>query len=524
MIGSFRVVAQLTPSEQAFIPQEQELDPWQTSQKDNPQHNSNHRPPGAPLPERHSFIGDVFKIVGGSSLAQLLIALATPLLTRLYLPEHFGTANVFISLITVAGIAVCLRYELAVLLPDRDEDGANLLGLALSLAGLVSGLVLGLLVWGGGTLVGWLKAPELLPDLLLVPVALISMGFYQALNFWNMRKHRFWRLATARLIMTTAQLTTQFAAAWLCKVDAGGLILGTTLGYFVASLVLVGLTWLDERALFQQAVRLRSMLSNLVRYRKFPLVDAWAIMIEALSWQVPVWLLSAYFSQTVVGYYGMAYRLVQLPIAFIGAAFSQVFMQRAAEFRKDSGQLQATVGSVFSKLVALSLFPAVLLSLTGRELFIIFLGANWAEAGIYVQILGMWTFFWFLSGTLRTLTATLERQELAFLFHGVTLLTRTGAFFAGCLLQDVYLALWLSMASGILVYGWISLTCLHLVGYPLRHILWVILRKALWALPAGIILGSAKLFIDLPPLGVLGIAGVLLVIYGWFVVRKELQH
>jgi len=521
MIGCVALV-RLSPPAQAFVLREQELDQWQTSQADNLQQYSGSEQPGTSPPQRRSFMGDVLKIVGGTSLAQLLIALATPLLTRLYLPEHFGTTNVFISLITVAGIAVCLRYEVAVLLPDRDEDGANLLGLALSLAGIVSAAVLGMLIWGGESLVGWLKAPELQPSLLLVPAALVSMGFYQALNFWNMRKHKFWRLATARLVMTTAQLGTQFAAAWLLEADAGGLILGTTLGYSVAALVLVGLTWHDDRALFRQAVRLRGMLSNLARYRKFPLVDAWAIVIEALSWQIPVWLLSAYFSQTVVGYYGMAYRLVQLPIAFIGAAFSQVFMQRAAEFRKDPGQLQATVGSVFSKLVALSLFPAVLLSLAGREVFIVFLGANWAEAGVYVQILGMWTFFWFLSGTLRTLTATLERQELAFLFHGVTLLTRTGAFLAGCLLQDVYLALWLSMGSGILVYGWISLTCLHLTGYPLRNAGRVILRKALWALPAGVILGAARIFSNLPPWEMVALAAGLMLPYAWFVLRKEL--
>lgn len=503
---------------------EQELDQWLAGNADNPQQVLNRGQAETPPPERRSFMGDVLKIVGGTSIAQLLIALATPLLTRLYLPEHFGTANVFISLITVAGIAVCLRYEVAVLLPEQEEDSANLLGLALSLAGLVSAFILGLLAWGGATLTGWLKAPELQPHLLLVPLALVAMGFYQALNFWNMRQRRFWRLAGARLVMTGAQLTTQFAAAFLLRADAGGLILGTTLGYGVAALLLVGLTWRDDRALLRQVVRIRDMLANLARYRKFPLVDAWALMIEALSWQIPVWLLSAYFSQAVVGYYGMAYRLVQLPIAFIGAAFSQVFMQRAAEFRQEPAQLQSTVGGVFSKLVALSLFPAVLLSLAGKEIFIIFLGANWAEAGMYVQIMGMWTFFWFLSGTLRTLTATLERQELAFLFHGVTLVTRTAAFLAGCLLQDVYLALWLSVGSGILVYGWISLTCLHLAGYPLRKAWKVIAGKAVWAIPAALLLGAARLINDLPPWGMVALAALMMLPYAWFVLRKELQQ
>lgn len=471
---------------------------------------------------RRSFMADVLKIVGGTSLAQLLIALATPLLTRLYLPEYFGTANVFTSITIVVSIAVCLRYEVALLLPEKEEDGANLLALALALAAMLSALVMGLLVFSGGVLVGWLKAPELQPHLLLVPAALVSMGFYQALNFWNMRQRKFWRLAVSRFVMTAAQLATQFAAVWLVGADAGGLILGTTLGYAIAALVLLGMTWWDDRALFRRAVRLPGMLANLVRYRKFPLVDAWALIIESLSWQVPIWLLSAYFSQTIVGYYGMAYRLVHLPIAFIGGAFSQVFMQRAAEFRKDRQQLQAAVGGVFRKLVALSLFPAVLMSLAGQEVFTVFLGADWNEAGLYVQILGLWTFFWFLSGTLRTLTATLERQELAFLFHGLTLVTRTTAFMVGCLRGDIYLALWLSAGTGILVYGWISATCLHLAGYPLRQALHVIGKNVAWAIPAGALLGLVKVVGGWQPWPVVGLAGGLMMVYAWFVLRKEL--
>ena len=507
-----------------FTPWEQDLEQWVAGQVSRDQQNLGSGPPVTSPGSRRSFMGDVLKIVGGTSIAQLMIAMATPLLSRLYLPEHFGTANVFISLITVAGIAVCLRYEVAVLLPDGEDDAANLLALAGSLAGIVSALIFGALFFGQELLVEWLKAPELQPYILLVPAALVAMGIYQALNFWNMRKGKFWRLGAARIVMTSVQLATQLGAVWLLRADAGGLILGTTLGYVVAALVLVAMAWRNDRALLRREVQLSGMLTNLVRYRKFPLVDTWALMIEALSWQVPVWLLSAYFTQSVVGYYGMAYRLVQLPIAFIGGAFSQVFMQRAAEFRKDPQQLQVAVGGVFRKLVTLSLFPAVLMSLAGQEVFVLFLGANWAESGIYVQILGMWTFFWFLSGTLRTLTATLERQELAFLFHGLTLVTRTAAFLVGCLRGDIYLALYLSAGMGILVYGGISATCLHLAGYPLRQGLQVIGQKALWAVPAGVVLGAAKVWGGWPSWGVVTLAALLLIVYLWFVLRKELMQ
>lgn len=41
--------------------------------------------------KKSSFAGDVLKLVSGTTIAQAIGVLATPLLTRLYAPEAFGT-------------------------------------------------------------------------------------------------------------------------------------------------------------------------------------------------------------------------------------------------------------------------------------------------------------------------------------------------------------------------------------------------------------------------------------------------
>ena len=69
---------------------------------------------------QNSFVGDVLKLTGGAVFAQALGLLITPILSRLFAPEAFGTAAIFGSLLQVCTVVVCLRYELAIMLPEKD--------------------------------------------------------------------------------------------------------------------------------------------------------------------------------------------------------------------------------------------------------------------------------------------------------------------------------------------------------------------------------------------------------------------
>ena len=75
-----------------------------------------------------SFAGDVLKLVSGTTLAQAIGILITPILTRLYAPEAFGTLALFTSITSILSVIACMRYELAIMLPESDEEAANLLG------------------------------------------------------------------------------------------------------------------------------------------------------------------------------------------------------------------------------------------------------------------------------------------------------------------------------------------------------------------------------------------------------------
>ncbi|MEN6298054.1 MAG: hypothetical protein ABFC92_08935, partial [Rectinema sp.] len=82
----------------------------------------------------------VLTLVGGTAVAQVLSFLFSPITTRLFSPEVFGDLSVFTSITGIVGVVVCLRYELAIVLPQDDDEGFSLLKLCYIFTGIVSGL------------------------------------------------------------------------------------------------------------------------------------------------------------------------------------------------------------------------------------------------------------------------------------------------------------------------------------------------------------------------------------------------
>ena len=167
---------------------------------------------------------DVFKLVTGTTIAQIITVLSSPILTRLYGPEAFGFFALITSITSILGVIVCLRYELSIMLPKEDSEAANLLGLCLLCVVAVSGLTALALYISGDAFVALLKAPGLAPYLVLIPAIVFVHGCYLALNYWNSRTKHFGRLSIARITSSLASTGTQLGAGFAGYATGGSLI------------------------------------------------------------------------------------------------------------------------------------------------------------------------------------------------------------------------------------------------------------------------------------------------------------
>ncbi|MCJ7443031.1 MAG: oligosaccharide flippase family protein [Methanotrichaceae archaeon] len=390
-------------------------------------------------PSRAAFITDVLKLGGGTAIAQALSILASPLLTRLYGPEAFGIQAIFLSITGIFSVIACLRYEFAIMLPREDEEAANLLGLCLLLTTIISALFVPVLWLGQGKLLNLLNAPDLAPYLWLVPLAVFLSGIFVALNFWNSRTGHFGRLSIARVIASVSSTGTALIMG-LASYSGGGSLIGAgILGSTVSAVILGGQIWRDEHRIFQGSISPKGIKNGLLRYRRFPIFDTWAALLNSISSQLPVFLLAAFFSSIIVGYYALAL-WVLLPISLVSSAIMQVFFQRAssAVFKE---QLAHFVEEIVSYLVLIGFYPFLLILLFGKDFYIVLFGSQWSEAGVYSQILSFWFLSIFLTSPISVLFSILEKQHIALLVNIILLVTRGGSLILGGILGDVLLAL-----------------------------------------------------------------------------------
>lgn len=427
---------------------------------------------GSQIPQKGkctTFGADVLKIAGGTIFAQLLTIAATPILARIYGPDAFGMLALFTSITTTIAIVACLRYELSIMLPRSDRDAANLLGVSFTSAVIISMLTMPLLWLFQEPLLQWLRAPEIGQYLWLTSPAVFVSGAFVALNYWNSRTRQYGRLSIARVISSIATVGVQLGAGLAGYAYGGSLIAASILGSGVSSLVLGAQIWRDDGPMIRSSLDPGEMAVEAARYKKFPLLDSWSSLLNVISWQLPTFLLSAFFSTAIVGYYALGMNILQLPMSLIGAAISQVFFQRAAEAKFD-GSLAKIVEETFLRLSLVGVFPILLLASTGRDLFTVAFGPTWAEAGTFVQILALWTFFVFITAPICALFSVLERQGTFLIFNACLFAARAIALAAGGMTGDPRLALGLFSAVGVVAWAGLCIWLLREAGVPLQGI------------------------------------------------------
>lgn len=438
------------------------------------------------FPKNTNFVSDVLKLVSGTVLAQFLNIAAIPVLTRIYEPQAFGILALFTSTAGILGVFSCMRYEFAIMLPKSNQEAANLLGISLGFTTLVSFLFLGMILFLRHASFLIENVSDSLSYLSLLPLAIFCAGTSASFNHWNSRHKNFSQLSIAQVLNSFVSIAMTAGLGLLGYATGFSMIIGYLFGQCFSNIFLGYRIWIDSQALLLN-IRFNNVRQLVYRYRKFPIYGIWSALLNTISWKLPTFILAAFFSPTVVGYYALAFRVLKMPMSLIGKSLSNVFFQRAAE-AKSNGNLSSLVEVALIKLIKIGLFPIFILTIVGQDLYIFCFGTQWAEAGIYTQILSIWSFFWFISSPFSTLYSVLEKQNIQFKWNLVNFATRLLSLMIGVLLGSPRIALLLFSLTGIFVYGEKVLINLRISGVSPHKGIQVFLQELIRLSPAFLIL------------------------------------
>ena len=395
----------------------------------------------------------VLTLLTGSGLAQAIALAVSPLLTRLYAPGQFGLFALYLSVVALLAVVATGRYELAIVLPEADDDAWQVGALALGLAVLFSAAAL-LCVWAFETRLMALAGPAH-PSawLYLLPLAVLLTSVTATLGCWENRRRRYTSLAINR--------TAQSGTTALASVGLGltgytglGLVIGSVTGQaLAAALFVLGLGRTGGTPVRPSLGR-AALAVQARRFAAFPRINLPHALLDAVQATAVLALMGLVYGSVTLGLYALTLRVARTPLALFGASVAQVFQPLAAQTFNEGGDLHGLVRRTTARLVRVAVSFALAMGLA-PWLFVFAFGAPWREAGVYALILAPWMALNLVTSPLSQLPLIVGRQGRAFAFglaYQAAMLLPFALAWAFALEMRSALMLQSALASAVLVF------------------------------------------------------------------------
>ncbi|WP_419655470.1 polysaccharide biosynthesis protein [Desulfosarcina variabilis str. Montpellier] len=345
------------------------------------------------------FIRNVGIVASGAVLAQVISVASSPFITRLYGPKALGLLGVFIAIVEVLLPVAALTYPISIVLPKDDKEAKNLASLSGFIAIVIAFIVAIVIMVAGEFIFSHFGAQEVSKFGLLIPLAMLFSSLLQISQQWLIRKKKFFVTAKIEIIQAMVNSLAKIGIG-LFHPTALALIILSTIGNGIHAGMLVFNIKCKKLDLFKNSKNVNNHLyffKLAKKYYDFPLYRAPQILINAVSQNLPILMLSAIFSPTSAGYYVICKRVLSIPSTLIAKSFGNVFYVNIVESAQNGRNLTKPIIEATIWLAAIGFVPFILLIIFGPCLFGFVFGNDWVTAGEYARWLSIMMFFFFVN-------------------------------------------------------------------------------------------------------------------------------
>lgn len=434
-----------------------------------------------------TFLRSVIVLVSGTAGAHLIAALAMPVLSRLYTPEQFGVLAAFSGIVATASVAACLRFDVALALPESERDAFGLLLVALAAAAVVSMAALLVLQLMPSTATHYLPSE----GQMLIPLGIFAAAACSAIQNWSIREKAFGVIAKVRVAQSLSMIGLQVGGGAL-HVGALGLVVGSVANTLTGALCL-GLRIGPRISQLVSTQTFAHLKGLVVKYRRFPIYSTAESLANQAAIHLPVVFIAGAVAPREAGHLMLAMYAMQAPMSLIGSTVAQVYLSHAPQMHRD-GRLGVFTLDILTNLAKAGLGPLLLIGALSPIGFELIFGDGWGRAGTLVAWMTPWFVFQFLASPVSMALHVTGRQRTAMFLQIIALLIRAGAVwgvlqFRPDRVSEAY------AVSGFLVYGiylWVVMGAVRATTQQ-----WgMLFRKALiWALPWGVSAGVVLLVV-----------------------------
>ncbi|HDF2183794.1 TPA: type 8 capsular polysaccharide synthesis protein Cap8K [Staphylococcus aureus] len=376
----------------------------------------------------NKFIGDSFLMILSSGIAQVILIITTPIITRLYSPTEFGEFTIFSNIAMILIPIINARYDLLIVNTKNDRS-ANILS---QISFLISLLILLILI-PIFAISAWLY-PNFILDFIFIIIMLFLVSLTNIFtNYLN--KERKYKVLSLINVFRAGSMALLQIIFGLLALGSLGLIIGFSLSY-IAGITLGYKTFKKHFNI----VRDKEETKALFLENKNQLVYSTpSILLNSLSFSVVVFFIGILYTNTEVGIYGMAIRVLGIPVTIISLGLSKIFMQQANDYYIEYGNFRNLLLKFSSILVIVSIILYVPLYLFSEELVNILLGHSWVDAITVIKIVIPLFVIRLIVPTVSLSVIVLQKQQLELILQALFLIGTTATFVISKMLNLTFL-------------------------------------------------------------------------------------
>ena len=369
----------------------------------------------------------------GTTIAQAIPIAISPILTRIYTPEDFGVFALYMSIASILSVVATGRYEMAIMLPKKEVDVKSIVKLIMILLSIITFITFLIVFFFNQTITNVFANPEISNWLYFLPISIFLVGLYQIYNYLLIREKNFKRLSKNKVIVSSANASTQLAYGFTVS-NGFGLLFGNIIGYIISIYFIIKSKVVNKYFHFKD----NSIKEVAKEYQNFPKYDVPSVLVNVVANQLPLLALGKFFGLGVVGFYSLMYKVLMMPISLLSGTVLDVFKQRATEDYSKYGNCKDIYIKTFKSLVLLGIVPFAILGIFAPEIFAFVFGENWRVAGEFAQIMTPMFFLNFIVNPLSYTFFIAQKQKLNLIGQFILLLLTIVAIYIGIQLNDEY--------------------------------------------------------------------------------------
>ena len=193
----------------------------------------------------------------------------------------------------------------------------------------------------------------------------------------------------------------------------GGLVFGNLLGRFISAYILIKFFLVEDKQSLKNINKLE-IIKQMKKHKDFPLVNSLHAFSDILRTSGSVILISSFFGATILGFYALSLRVLQVPVGILSSALGQVLYPKFTSLHNEKKSLYPYTKKIFLGLIAVGLPIFIILYIIVPDLFTFVFGEKWRIAGEYSRILIPYLFMNFLISPISSIPIILNKQKEIF--------------------------------------------------------------------------------------------------------------